>query len=435
MEYLFLLGYPLMNMLCGFEYLGSGMLVCTWLLWIMYKIEKKEIGNWVGIILLMLANLAMCNSYTLFAPAMLLGEFIYFVVLQNKRKFYSWYSLFLFLFGFIVPGVLCICFVAPDYMNIMFPLILAVLAAMSLLLWVNRLKFFRRHYRIRNFLWVVGVAVVCCLGFRYVLMDIVVNYLRTDGSIYREPYANFIFWIFPVILFVLRDIRKKRLDAGLSVMAFVLIFGIWMIYCVTIGEMGTYYFYKLHFLMWVLVYWCAFREIVSAKGAERRYMTTYLIMGLVCFGIFLTGFEKNLQKEQEYMWPSNISANIFGVYQNNIESLQAGGNVTRDMQTMYNAVREVVDTQDTFVPYFGVELRYLKEYYYYLSDQNPYDHPEYLNNADYPSFDIFEDLQKLGCKYIFVEKGYGETYKEYKPVFDWFPVRFENDYGWLLKVE
>ena len=135
------------------------------------------------------------------------------------------------------------------------------------------------------------------------------------------------------------------------------------------------------------------------------------------------------------MWPSNLSASLFGVYQENIDSIQAGGNVTREMQTMYNHVREVVDEQNTFVPYFGVELRYLKEYYYYLTNQNPGWHPEHLNNADYPSFDIMEDLEKLGCKYIFVEKGYGGTYEESKPVFEWFPVRFENEYGWLLKVE
>lgn len=436
MEYLFLFGYPLLNMLCGFEYLGSGMLVCIWLLWILYKIEQKDRENFADIILLMNANLAMCNSYTLFAPAMLLGELVYLIVLQNTRKkFYSWYTLFLFLLGFLIPGILCVWFVTPDYMKMLLPLLAAGLAVLGVLLWANRLKFFRRHNRIRVFLWTAGISAACYFVFRYVLMDVVVNYLSTDGSIYREPYGNVLFWVFPVVLFVLRNIRKKHLDAGLSIMSCVLVFAVWMLYCVSTGEMGTYYFYKLHFLMWVLVYWCAFREIATAMGAEKRYLTTYLMIGLTGFCIFLTGFEKNLHEKQEYMWPSNLSAGIFGVYQENIDSIQAGGNVTRDMQTMYNHVREVVDEQDTFVPYFGVELRYLKEYYYYLSNQNPSWHPEHLNNADYPSFDIMEDLEKLGCKYIFVEKGYGGTYEEYKPVFDWFPVRFENDYGWLLKVE
>ena len=109
--------------------------------------------------------------------------------------------------------------------------------------------------------------------------------------------------------------------------------------------------------MWVLVYWCAFREIASATGAEKRYLTVYLVTGFVGFCIFLTGFEKNLYEKQEYMWPSNLSASLFGVYQENIDSIQAGGNVTREMQTMYNHVREVVDEQNTFVPYFGVEFR------------------------------------------------------------------------------
>lgn len=436
MEILFLLGYPLMNMLCGFEYLGSGILVCIWLLWLLYQMENGELSGWLSVVLLMFANLAVCNSYTLFAPAMLLGEFIYLIVLQiQRKKFYSWQSLFLFLFGFMVPGYICIWFIASGYMNILLPLLLVLVAVMGVLLWLNHLKILRKHNWIRIILWVIGITAVGYVGFQYILMGIVVNYMRTDGSIYREPYGNFVIWLFPIVLYIIRSIRNKHLDAGLSMIFCVLIFGAWMLYSISIGEMGTYYFYKLHFLMWVLVYWCAFREIVSTTGVERRYLTTYLAIGFAGFCISLTGFEKNMQAAGDYMWPSNVSESLFGVYQQNMESLQNGGNVTREMQAMYNAVREVVDTQDTLVPYFGVELRYLREYYYYLTNQNPDDHPEYLNDADYPSYNIREDLEKLGCKYIFVEKGYGGTYDEYKEVFDLFPVRYENDYGWLLKVE
>lgn len=436
MEYLFLLGYPLMNMLCGFEYLGSGILVCTWLLWLLYQNEQGMLSDGLSVFLLMFANLAVCNSYTLFAPAMLLGEFIYLVALQNKRKkFYSWLSLLFFIFDFMIPGYICIWFIAKDYIVQLLSVLALIMAVMGMLLWLNRCKILKKHNRIRILLWTIGIAAVGYVGFRYILMGVIVNYMQADGSIYREPYGNFVVWLFPVVLFIMRSIKKKHLDAGLSIMACVLVFGVWMLYCITTGNMGTYYFYKLHFLMWILIYWCAFREIVFTTGVERKYLTIYLAIGFFGFCTAITGFEKNMKDQGLYVWPNDASESLFGVYQQNIGSLYAGGNVTRDMQTMYNAVREVVDTQDTFVPYFGVELRYLKEYYYYLSDQDPYDHPENLNNADYPSFDIFEDLQKLGCKYIFVEKGYGGTYKEYKPVFDWFPVRFENDYGWLLKVE
>ncbi len=436
MEFLFLLGYPLMNMLCGFEYLGSGILVCTWLLWILYQMEQEKLSDWLSVVLLMFANLAVCNSYTLFAPAILLGEFIYLIVLQiHRKKFYSLQSLFLFLFGFMVPGYICIWFIAMDYMNILLPLLLGLIGIMGVLLWINRWKILQKHNRIRTLLWIIGIVAVCYVAFQYILMGVVVNFMRADGSIYREPYGNFIIWLFPVVLFVIRNIRNKRLDAGVSMIFCVIAFGIWMLYSISMGKMGTYYFYKLHFLMWVLLFWCAFREISYTTGVGRKYLTIYLVIGFSGFCISLTGIEKSMQDTGDYMWPSDVSQSLFGVYKQNMESLKAGGNVTRDMQAIYNAVREVVDTQDTFVPYFGTELRYLKEYYYYLTNQNPENHPDYLNEGEYPSYDIYKDLEELGCKYIFVQKNYGAPYEEYKQVFDLFPVRFENDYGWLLKVE
>lgn len=460
---MYFFGYPLMNMLYGFEYLGAGVLMINFLLWIIQKIDFHELPEWLCVFLLMIANTAVCLSYTQFAPVAFAGEILYFVLyFKKKKRFFSVYALATLLLGFAVPGVLCVSYVAPRYLEKILPIVLLAIAVLAVLvvavvfiLWFQARnakkkisevwklsveKLGNKKWLCRLFLC-IGVIVAVYVGYRYVFQGIIVQFTTKDmemlleGSIYREPYANFLILLFPMILYVVDCIKKKQNDVILWMSACTVIFSGWLIYCILQGSIGSYYFYKMHFLFWLFLFVCAFKKVVSAEGEVRKILTTYLISVMALFFIFLTGGEQSLIERNNWLWEDNVSGKLFGVYGQNMEMIESGGNVNLEMQTIYNVVAEIVAREDTFIPYFGEELRYLREYYYHLTNQDPYMHPDDLNSKDYPSFDIREDLEERNILYLFVEKDYNGPYEEYKLAFDVMWEEFENDYGWILKLD
>lgn len=461
--FVYFLGYPLLNLLYGFEYLGAGILMINFLLWIIQKMDFDELLDWMSIGLLMLANTSVCLSYTQFAPAVFVGEAIYFILFFKKRKkLVSLEALAVLILGMAVPGALCISYVASRYWEKFLPVILLAAVGIVLLVlvilavlcfqaghekkklsrvWRQDIEMLARRKWLKIVLGSIVTVVVIIVAYRYVFQGMIVQFatkdqgMVLDGSIYREPYSNFLILMFPMILYIVDCIKKKQNDAVLWMSLCTVVFSGWILYCVLQGSIGSYYFYKMHFLFWLFLFCCAFRKTVCAKGEERRVITIYLLSAMALFLVFLTGREQSLIEHDDWLWEDNVSGKLFGVYQQNMEMLEGGGNVNHDMQTIYNKVAEIVEREDTFVPYFGEELRYLKEYYYHLTNQDPDRHPEELNSDDYPSYDIRKDLEDLGIKYIFVQKNYNGPYEEYQSEFNVMWTEFENDYGWILKLD
>lgn len=459
---MYFLGYPLTNMLYGFEYLGAGVLMITFVLWLFQRIEYKELSFEMVTFLLMLANTSVCLSYTQFAPLVLVSELIFFVIdFKKKRRLFSAHSLLTAIFGFAVPGCLCVRYIAEHYWKKFWPVLLIALAVVAVFMllacvvvWIQAAKtgrsfgtvfqkdckFLRQNKKMRFLIGTLVLVAGIVLGYKYVFLNMIQQFVNDDGmildgSIYREPYSNFLVLIFPLVLYIIQVIRHRKNDVTLWMLLSSVVFSGWMLSCILNGKIGSYYFYKMHFLIWLLLMGTALRLVTMLQGEGRKYITAYFF-SVFCYGlIFISGAEKKLVEQHEWLWPESMSSQIFSVYNHNQEMLDFGGNVNKEMQTIYNKVYEISKREDTFIPYFGEELRYLKEYYYYLSGQNPKDHLEELNDKDYPSFNIREELEKRGVEYIFVEKNYNGPYEDYKPEFDVMWTEYENAYGWILKLD
>lgn len=461
--FMYMLGYPLLNMMFGFEYLGAGILFITYLLWVIQKMDYREIPEWMSIAFFTLANAAICVSYTQFAPVILLGELVYLVIFfGRKKKLMSVSAMVTLLIGFGAPGALCISYIAPRYWAGLMPviglficaiLLITVIIFVALKIRANKLKttvsnewksclsYMSKNKVARIALIVVVLSVLAVVLYRYVFVGMIVKYatkeggMALDGSIYREPYANFLILAFPMLMYVADAVKKRKNDAALWMTAGAVIFSAWLLYCVFQGSIGSYYFYKMHFLFWLFLFYCAFRQSVALTGEARRMMTIYLSGVMVLFAVLLTGGENKLIKGHEHLWKDNISSRLFGVYTENMRMLNEGGNVDRDMQTIYSKVAEIVEIRGgVFIPYFGEELRHLTEYYYNLTGQDPKQHPDHLNDKYYPSYDLWSDLQEMGVIYIFVQKDCKSMPKKYLKEFEDMQLIFENDYGKILKL-
>lgn len=453
-------GYPLNNMLFGFEYLGAGILAVNFLLWILWENDAREMSKWQLVVLLMLANTMIFLSYTQFAPAVLIGELIYFLIkFGGVKKIFTWLFWSIIVVAMGVPGLLCMAYVAPQYFAKVIPLVLSAGMVILMLCGVTVLvlqvqakknhstikKMFRRKLEWfaahKKLLWAVFgiiIFVVMIIAYKVIYQGLIVGFaanqiMTTDGNIYREPYANFLILMFPVILYILDSIKKKRNDAVLWMLLGTMLFSMWLLISVLTGRVTTYYFYKMHYLIWLLLYGTAFRWLVSTKADTRHMMTVYLGAVSVFFLIAMSGLEKKLEDVNEWLWTDGVSPKVFGIYNNNLELLKKGGNVDEEIQTILNVVYGLVDEENTFVPYFGEDARYRKQYYYYLTGQDPNAHPFWLNNPDAPAEDILSELKKLNVEYIFVTNEYEED-GIYFEIFEELDVMFETDYGRIIAL-
>lgn len=456
----YMCGYPLLNMLYGFEYLGLGVLCTNYILLVVRLNDYEEIPVWMRNALLCVGVTALAVSYTQFVPAVMAGLLVYYFIYYRRRwSVFSLKALATLIWGFAVPGVLCVCHVAPRFMDRLVPLMLIAVAAVILLilLWFiasfiiacmthrklkvcieDNIGFVKNNRVIRTIAAFLITAVFLYIGYRYVFLGMIVRFttdeggMLLDGSIYREPYSNFIILLIPLLLHFIKCVKRRENDAALWILAGSLLFTGWLLWEVNSGRIGSYYFYKMHFMVWLLVFYTGYRCLAENAGKIRKFMTGYLAVAVVLFVSFIIMRAAAIGTDTLIYQASD---RLFSIYNENLDMYEAGGNVTVEKQQMYNEVRRLVDEQGVFVPYFGRELRYLREYYYYLSNQNPDDHPEELNSKDYPSYNIRKELYESGIKYLFLEKGPLGTYDEYWEDFKYFPIRYENDYGYLLKVE
>lgn len=459
----YFLGYPLTNLLYGFEYLGAGVLSLTFLLWVLQKIEHKSLRAWSWILMLFAANTMVCLAYTQFAPGIIAGELIYlFIYLKRRKKLFSMITLLTVVVDFVLPGALCVSYIASRYWKILLPmllilllvLVLVVLVVYGVLFFIARKNnkgideviegiatFVASQKKARVIAGVIIGIIVAFVAYKFVYQGMMVRYTQTengmylDGTIYREPYANFVIMFFPLVLFVIESIKNRKNESVLWILLFTVLVSAWLLSSVVKGYVGSYYFYKMHFIVWTMIMGVGYQVFASLEGEMRSLAMTYLGTVLVFLVVALYGFDSRISAVNNWVWPSNTLESFYSVYINNFSMLKRGGDVSREMQEIYYKVEEISKREDTFIPYFGEELPYLKEYYYYLTDQDLEQHPGNLNNRDYPSFSIREDLEKLDIKYIFVQKNYNGPYKEYKHDFDIMWMEYENDYGWILKLD
>lgn len=467
----YFLGYPVTNFLYGFEYLGAGILMITLLLWGLDRMEYQDAPSWFMVLILMISNTGVFLSYTQFAPAVLIGELVY-VIVHYARKLRGVYGkpfwkilgeiFAVAVLGFATPACLCVSYVAARYWSKITPLlnIIAVIFIVFITIVVIELavrakgingkiiellnsdiEIFRKSKKTKCIVFSVGALVILYLLYKYVFQGMIVQFTEgdlgmvADGSIYREPYANFIIWLFPTVLYIMYCIQKKKNEPTVYMLITTTIFSAWLLSAIMSGSIGSYYFYKMHFIMWLFIFSCVAKEIVVAKKNVRKNLGVYGIIIFAAGIISISGIEKHFIEGNDWLWPDSVANRLYGVYNKNIEMLESGGNVNRDMQTMYNKIKEIVDRDDTFIPYFGEELRYLTEYYYYLTNQNPINHTADLNNHNYPSFNIREDLEKRGIKYIFVQKDYVSPSEQYDMEYAVMWMEYENEYGWIYKLD
>lgn len=226
---IYLLGYPLNNLLSGFYYLGVGCLSINAILYVLGQKEYKRR------LVLSLLNTAIILSYSLFAPVVYISIFIYdgFITYKKYKKILNREFIIDTLITLIVPGL---------------------------------------------------------IGTIYMLSPNIetVKYIAVEGYIYKSLLINILFFIPFVFYFFIQKIKNKELDYKTVYITTLIVYAL-ILYIGTKAKLvSQYYFYKNAYILWAIIIICFYEGLIdfTEKYKSKRYIVyiyliVYVLLGAV----------------------------------------------------------------------------------------------------------------------------------------------------------
>lgn len=260
---IYLLGYPLNNMLFGYFYLGLGVLCINAIIAIMQEWgEEKTI--WRKAVAIFLLCFELFFSYYLFAPPVYGAIFIYYIFYFHKEKG-RWFNKSVVVYTLIT-------LVVPTVIGFLYHVLPGMLSTSQIQ---------------------------------------ITNAIQLEGYIYRNLYSNVLLFI-PFMIYYL--VKEKKLQFDISS---IIVFVIYM--CVLyIGifklNISTYYFFKTYFVLWQFVIYLFFRGICYI--AEKKngqvlvcsYVSVYILLMVISF------FTSNVQITKDTFNKNEKITDVMDIY-------------------------------------------------------------------------------------------------------------------------
>ena len=380
--FVFLLGYPLNSTMYGFTYLGMGIYTVAAILILtdmFLQDEWKE--KWLGIVLLMLGCHVIFQCYALFMPMTYLAIGLAFLAKQKQHGK-------LFSFDTLKTGVAL--FAAP-----------------------------------------------IALGLFYTYRDIFVNdnvsvknAIASEGSIYRNWYTDFLFFV-PIALIGFYYLVKKKKNSFLSWMAplyAAFTAGMFFLYYKT-GAVSLYYFLKNYYLLWLLVL-ALFVYGFSEMGKEGRWVcgTFMLSVAFACL-VYVSGIETKLQQKNEKLTPKSQNfIELLAYNKNELTSRETYAQGKMDL--IHYVYEDIIEEGKTEKPVQAF-LFYEEKYLYEAMTGQRVEEFDYFNSIEQRET-YAEDLKSV-TDYVIVCYD-AESYEAHGDVLDTFEKVYETDAGFVAKV-
>ncbi|MCR5216709.1 MAG: hypothetical protein K6C69_07190 [Lachnospiraceae bacterium] len=463
--FFYCLGYPLNVFLYGFEYLGMGVLVLTFLLWYFVSGQKS-------LLLLAATNFSLVVSYAEFAPGIFVGEMIYFIVQYGATKNHagSYGKAFLRMvacgvIGLLLPGLVAITYIRKGFAETLIKPLGIGVSGCALVLFVlfflgkktgrspmhaleQMLFYWNRTLspHIRRLCYGGVLLGMIYVAYRYLFLGMIVRYMvevpmTYDGNVYRGAYAGFILLLFPMLGYVVEVAKKRRVDVVLTIALVTVGYCVVLFYLVQVGLLATYYFYKMYFILWPLAFLMAFAYMEGLAPAakdvhrEARHMMEIYLGGVIfLFVIFASNLDAQLKERNYWSWDTLADESVFGIYHYNRQLWDNETRITLSEQEAYGMVHAYAILGGAPVQYFGYNDYHMKMEFYNMTYQQIFDHQSdfFMDDVDYP--DPLGVLRGRGTKYLYVTNSYVE---EGKYMWAIEPLRcvYEGDAGRIYSLE
>ena len=303
---LYAFAYPYTSLLHGFSYLSVCLMFATALFYMARVYEKGEINFWVQLAIIVLLGVGIIFSYCLFVPALFAFICLYVFIKDFDKKQEKSY-----------------------------------------------LKLFKK-----STLWVTGLLLIVTIVSIFYLViptftdsdqNKLTDAIGFEGGIYKSLYQDFLFYIPFVILFIYKTIKDKKLN--FQTLALGIIGGqtLLLLIGILVGFVSPYYYYKMYFLLWILLVDIAVEVIADLDENKEMFVmgTSYLTIWVAIVIVAVTGLESRLLAKSPTLFDICRTPLLAGIYYTtNVEgvlNINASCLVDADRVKLAEAMQDVED--------------------------------------------------------------------------------------------
>ena len=262
-----ILGYPFNNLIFGFHYLGLSILIGLIFLYLM-KDGFKNKPTGINMIIIALFAFSIFTTYYMFVPIYFGAAGLYILYLWKFNNEFDFKT-------------------AARYIGLV--LVIPFMVGMF-------------YYFISNYLF-AGSSISSS-----------VSIFKAEGYIYRSLIGNFVL-VLPIVLYkMVLELKEKKISIFSFSILFTLLYIVILLYFFYIGEIASYYYYKLYYVLWLVSFVIMGRALCEKKSQINGYAITNTIVLLLLFIFQIYNVDNFLYNRNPLMNNVPFSNGIENIY-------------------------------------------------------------------------------------------------------------------------
>lgn len=375
---LYILGYPLTNHLFGFGYLGWGVTIISFIIFIVKHLEYRLINLKFALVLIVVSCFGILITYVLFAPITFLSVLIYLVMYLTKMYKFNFKRILLFLSVLLLVGLFGSYFIF--------------------------------------------------IGIFDGDIALIFSSLSIEGYINRDLFSEFVLYI-PLIVFAFLGIKKfEQINFEMLFVASQFIFLVFMLYFGLKGYISTYYYYKNYYVMWLLVFVVSVGSLAEIDSKIPRMLYSYIFVLILLPTLTIYKFDEKINNVNFLFSPQIASRTFSNIYFFNILVSSDDPYYSSEQLDFFKSVSDFKESKEVIVPIIS---DWLTSYWYYgLTNQT-----EYKDYVWVMGVEEFINMQKLNDrKYVAVTYDSIE-YQENITFFEQQTKVYNDDIGFIFELK
>lgn len=350
---LYLLGYPLNNLEYGFIYLGLGVTVCCFLLFVTDRLLAGEIAPKLNLLLILLGCFGVFACYILFAPAVWAAVFLLLALSFHRAGV---------LFRRRGIGTLAAVFVPP------------------------------------------GVLAVIWYCFHWYTQTAPSTVIASEGFIFQDLFASFVPFLPFALYGLIQSFRKKAFRASSSLTCVLAVFLIAMFVLGMFGKVSAYYYFKSYYLLWMAVFDLLLCGLSWAAEKSKGMILCYSCVWALVGGMAFSGADQAVHTYKPYFNPEPAAGAFFRIYRFNAQNPSWDPMDPGALELFQHVLTEyrgetvpLVGTQEQFDWYEGISNQRLDDYQFWKLE--PEEAIRRISRCDYAVVLYNNDLYRYSPEY------------------------------------
>ena len=367
-SFLYLFGYPLNVTIFGFSYFGLGITVIAYIIAVTEEYLEDSIPKKLSVFLMSLGCFGIFVSYVMFMPVVFFAVLLVILIKQySQKKLISWETVRVGLGVFLIPTI---------------------------------------------------------MGLYYIYSGTFINghtaesTIVIEGGVYRDIFSNFIL-IFPFALYAfIKMIKEKKNSVILAITLLQVLFTVGMFVMVMKQKSSSYYFFKNHYLLWLLGLLLAYFCLQYLDKVAKTIVAIGVALWGTMVSLWVFGLEYAVQNKVPLMVLTPKAGILSDIYVFNRDAMCIP-EYSKEITELYTYVCDnILSYNDCEVPVAGTWEDYMWMTAVTNHDNSPiywlwsvgdesfigalkesanyvivlYDRDVYSNNKEY-----FESLEKVYC--------------------------------------